>query len=67
MKLGRNDKCPCDSGKKFKKCHLGTQLGKSIQGNYGQPYLDYVLYLMKGENNTFSTSKKGEDKDDDKK
>lgn len=20
VKIGRNDKCPCDSGKKFKKC-----------------------------------------------
>lgn len=23
MKVGRNDLCPCGSGKKFKKCHLG--------------------------------------------
>lgn len=23
MKVGRNDPCPCGSGKKFKKCHLG--------------------------------------------
>jgi uncharacterized protein YchJ len=22
-KIGRNDLCPCGSGKKFKKCHLG--------------------------------------------
>lgn len=22
MKIGRNDKCPCGSGKKYKKCHL---------------------------------------------
>ena len=22
-KIGRNDPCPCGSGKKFKKCHLG--------------------------------------------
>lgn len=21
--IGRNDQCPCGSGKKFKKCHLG--------------------------------------------
>ena len=20
-KIGRNEKCPCDSGKKYKKCH----------------------------------------------
>ena len=23
-KLGRNDPCPCNSGKRFKKCCLGT-------------------------------------------
>jgi preprotein translocase subunit SecA len=23
-KVGRNDPCPCGSGKKYKKCHLGT-------------------------------------------
>lgn len=23
-KVGRNDPCPCGSGKKFKKCHLKT-------------------------------------------
>jgi uncharacterized protein YecA (UPF0149 family) len=23
MKVGRNEPCPCGSGKKFKKCHLG--------------------------------------------
>jgi uncharacterized protein YecA (UPF0149 family) len=22
MKVGRNESCPCGSGKKFKKCHL---------------------------------------------
>jgi len=22
-RVGRNDPCPCGSGKKFKKCHLG--------------------------------------------
>lgn len=25
MKIGRNDPCPCGSGKKWKHCHLGTQ------------------------------------------
>lgn len=24
IKIGRNDPCPCGSGKKYKKCHLGT-------------------------------------------
>jgi hypothetical protein len=25
---GRNDRCPCDSGKKYKKCHLAEDQGK---------------------------------------
>ncbi len=25
MKIGRNEKCWCDSGKKFKRCHLGRE------------------------------------------
>ena len=25
MKVGRNDPCPCGSGKKFKKCHMGRE------------------------------------------
>lgn len=25
MKIGRNDPCPCGSGKKFKKCHMGKE------------------------------------------
>ena len=24
VKIGRNDICPCGSGKKFKKCHLNS-------------------------------------------
>lgn len=24
-KIGRNDQCPCGSGKKFKKCHMGRE------------------------------------------
>ena len=47
MKIKRNDKCPCESGKKFKKCHINTEQGKAIQGNYGQPYIDYMIDLMK--------------------
>src|ERR1035438_2363261 len=27
MKVGRNDLCPCGSGKKFKKCHLAAPSG----------------------------------------
>ena len=25
IKIGRNDLCPCGSGKKFKKCHMGRE------------------------------------------
>ena len=49
MKIKRNEKCPCESGKKFKKCHLNTQKGKLIQGNYGQPYIDFIIQKMKEE------------------
>ncbi len=26
VKVGRNDTCPCGSGKKFKKCHINKAL-----------------------------------------
>lgn len=28
-KIGRNEKCPCGSGKKFKMCHLAEVKGES--------------------------------------
>ncbi|WP_368860677.1 SEC-C metal-binding domain-containing protein [Bradyrhizobium sp. Arg816] len=32
-KVGRNDPCPCGSGKKFKKCCLGSQsLNEPLSG-----------------------------------
>lgn len=31
-KVGRNDPCPCGSGKKFKKCHLGREDELSFDG-----------------------------------
>lgn len=33
MKIGRNDPCPCDSGKKYKKCCLGKEQQLSSQGS----------------------------------
>jgi len=38
-KLGRNDKCPCGSGKKFKDCHLGREgeLLALLQAGNGSP------------------------------
>ena len=32
LKLGPNDPCWCDSGKKYKKCHQGRDLLKQLQG-----------------------------------
>lgn len=31
-KIGRNAPCPCGSGRKFKKCHIGVQGGSIPQG-----------------------------------
>jgi hypothetical protein len=31
-KPGRNDLCPCGSGKKYKKCHETTERGSARQG-----------------------------------
>lgn len=31
-KIGRNDPCPCGSGKKFKKCHMGKEDGLVLDG-----------------------------------
>ena len=32
-KVGRNDPCPCGSGKKFKKCCEAKMLGKRFQAH----------------------------------
>jgi len=34
--VGRNDPCPCGSGKKFKKCCLGQEWKKEIRPAIGQ-------------------------------
>lgn len=31
-KIGRNDPCPCGSGKKFKKCHMGREDELALDG-----------------------------------
>jgi hypothetical protein len=36
-KIGRNDPCPCGSGMKFKKCHMGREEELVIQGLEGLP------------------------------
>jgi hypothetical protein len=45
MKIGRNDPCPCGSGKKYKKCCLGKEKtipfpGQNGSSEYGQPMGD---------------------------
>jgi len=34
VKVGRNDACPCGSGKKFKQCHLGKE--RELAGEMGE-------------------------------
>lgn len=31
-RVGRNDSCPCGSGKKFKKCHMGRESELNMSG-----------------------------------
>jgi len=39
IKAGRNDPCPCGSGKKFKKCHMGRE-DELPMGNAEEPSLE---------------------------
>jgi hypothetical protein len=32
IKIGRNEPCPCGSGKKFKKCHMGREDDLALEG-----------------------------------
>jgi preprotein translocase subunit SecA len=36
-KIGRNDPCPCGSGKKYKKCHGAAAPGPSAPASGGKP------------------------------
>ncbi len=36
-KTGRNDACPCGSGKKYKNCHLGQPLVSTAEGEFAPP------------------------------
>jgi hypothetical protein len=36
LKIGRNDKCPCGSGKKYKNCHLNIIKNGITQQNTGK-------------------------------
>ena len=54
-KIGRNDKCPCGSGKKYKHCHLkNSGNSKSQKMNFSDlrkfsqfSHLNTVLYKAK--------------------
>lgn len=60
IRIGRNDPCPCGSGKKYKKCHLGhkfstseiqasltkTDFRQMIKPYRGVPILKFLAYLQ---------------------
>ena len=54
-KTGRNDPCPCGSGKKYKKCCLDNDQIKTYEGSL--PFEDYFVNLppVWGEKNSKST------------
>ena len=58
-KVGRNDPCPCGSGKKFKKCCESKMIGKKFMATK----IDSTV----GKNNMFSIFKNKVDKKVDKK
>ena len=41
---GRNDRCPCGSGKKYKQCHLGNEL-HSIDDRAGWLYVKLMRFI----------------------
>jgi hypothetical protein len=56
MNIGRNDPCPCGSGKKYKRCCIGTAAAKTYPekaqpvmlvkdvGDYGPPKADKEFF-----------------------
>lgn len=46
MKIGRNDKCPCGSGLKYKKCHLGKPLRIFPEPFKGRSIKERNIYLL---------------------
>jgi hypothetical protein len=42
---GRNDKCPCGSGKKYKQCHLGNEL-HPIKDRAGWLYVKLMRFMQ---------------------
>lgn len=64
-KVGRNDPCPCGSGKKFKKCCESKMIGKKFMAQKIEATKKNVLSTF-FENRIFHT-KKHDDKGSDKK
>lgn len=46
MNIGRNDRCPCGSGLKYKKCHLGRQLDVYPEPFKGRSIKERNLILL---------------------
>ncbi len=44
VKIGRNELCPCGSGKKYKKCCLDKLEQVSLANDYSQHLLDLWTY-----------------------
>ncbi len=44
-KAGRNDRCPCGSGKKYKQCHLGREL-HPIEDRAGWLYVKLMRFMQ---------------------
>ena len=53
--IGRNQLCPCGSGKKYKKCHLGTK--GELMNHYKIHFLKSTLHNKNGFVGTFGTWK----------
>ncbi len=48
MKINRNDKCSCGSGKKFKACHYNESMGwKIVVDEFGQKHIVKGVKLEK--------------------
>jgi hypothetical protein len=47
QQVGRNDPCPCGSGKKYKRCHLEEDLAKRVTRG-----VDGEILNVQGPNNT---------------
>ena len=47
LKIGRNDPCPCESGKKFKKCCISKTVEANPDGQKEPPSKEEMLKTVK--------------------